>query len=473
MSLEHKKFDENYDRLLLEHFKQGVPPILDNLLQHKTRLGPLLLILRDRKFGDYLRDLIQTTETNNEIVQSDRKIVADCMRHQLEGRYPLQIIEKIAVQQSHYPLMQTADHSQLIYDPATFLNNFIFHSAIKQAGLEYAVVQQCSTVRMLTTNSPKSGPGVLTLNDELYRVFDTSNRKLVSSNVATLRNPRYLLEPMGTTKNQKIPQVLHELRGLQFPDAATAFREANNKIWSAIGSKDKRELVLFDEYLSSEIIPRMILTPNHILNNLLFDPEASGVFRDTIRDFVSSIDCLLLTDTTDFFWGRTRDQLSSMKLSSQRDVLQTDKSSKGVQIEFSPESVAYNLMNKNIYPNLLLSMVAVSILPQTTAVGGSSQFEYIPEIQEILSRTLAKVNLVPGEYIKTITENFLSTMLSHLLPTTHPIFNELAALDYGNDILRFGEDLQNTSLAELMEDYSGFSYFSKLFERRDSRKKSN
>lgn len=469
MSLEHRNHRKEYGSLKPELFKQELPPILDSLLQQKTRLGSLLLTTRDIQFGDYVQRLVKTKETNSEIVLSDRKIVAESMKHQLEGYYPTHIINQIVIQQSYRPIIQTADHSQLIYDPSTFLNSFIFHSAIKKAGLDYAVVQQCSTVRMLSSTNPKRGPGVVILNGELHRVFDTSNRKLISSNVATLRNPKYLLGPIGTTKNQKIPQVLDELRGLQYPDAATAFREANNKIWGAIGSRDKRELVIFDEYLSSEIVARMILTPNHILNNLLFDPEASKVFRDTIRSFVNSRDCLVLKDTTDFFWGCTEDQLSSMRLSDQGDVLKTNKSSKELQIEFTPESVAYNLMNKNIYPNLLLSMMAVSILPQTTAVGGSSQYEYVPEIQEILRRTLTKFDLMPEKYVKTITENALSPMLSHMLPKTHPIFEELTTLDYGDDILRYEEDIQNKSLAELMGDYSGFSYFLNLIERRNSK----
>lgn len=473
MSLLQEGYIGGNDHSSSKHTDRRVPPILEELLQEGTRLGPLLLDIKNRKFGDYLTDIVKVKETDVDMVLADRTIVLESMRHQLGDQFPSHVVEQIIDQQSHYPLMQTADHSQLIYDPSTFLNNFIYHSAIQKAGLDYAVVQQCSTVRMLSTTKPKIGPGVVTLNDHLYRVFDTSNRKLKSSSVATLRDAKFILKPMDLDGDkEELPIVLNELRNQQYPDAAIAFREANYRIWDVIDSKDKRNLILFDEYLSSEIIARMILTPNHILNNLLFDSEASTVFRNVIRDFINSRNSLALTDTTDYFWGRTGDQLSAMRLSEQGDVIRTVQSSKELQIDFTPESIAYNLMAKNIYPNLILSMMAISILPQNTAVGGSSQYEYVPEIQEILRRTLLQLDIVPENYINTITEGNLTTMISHLLSRQHPIFSELPKLDYGDDILRFSNELQDATLAELMGDYSGFSYFSKLVARRETKQQS-
>jgi len=89
-----------------EHTDRRVPPILDDLLHENTRLGPLLLDIRNRKFGDYLADTIKFKETDNDLVQSDRAIVLESMRHRLEDQFPSHTVEQIVDQQSQYPLIQ-------------------------------------------------------------------------------------------------------------------------------------------------------------------------------------------------------------------------------------------------------------------------------------------------------------------------------------------------------------------------------
>lgn len=452
-------------RLLRKTDRAGM---LNSLIHEGTKLGHLLRNIDKVTFQDYSRTLVETHETENQIIKGDRSIVLASMRSQLEGRFSPTQIEEIIAQHDRFPVIQTADHAQLLYDPSTFLNNFIFQAGMRQLGTDYMVSHQCSTVRMLTSTNPKRGPGVILLEGGLNRVFDKSNKKLISSNVASLSDVRYIISPVDMAAKQQLPQLLADLRGSKFPDAATAFLYANQHIWNGLGKNQegKLKLVLFNEFLSSEIVAKMISDPNHLMRKLLFDPKVSGVFGEEISRFINSPECLVLRDSTDFFYGKVNDQLVTLRLSNDNKHLESDKSSKPFIIDFTPDKIIEGLLSKELFPSLITSMMAVSIFPLTTAVGGSSQYEYLSEIQEILKRTFKRLSLVSDDYMGLITNTKLSTMISHLISDSHPIFQEIRSMDYESDIFRYEEEIAHRPLGELMGDYSGFSYFMHLSEIR-------
>lgn len=441
--------------------------ILNILLKEQTRVGHLINNIQNKTLYEYSRDLIRTYSINNRFINSNRNIIIKSFHKKISKRYKPYQVQEILDQLMNVPVMQTADSSQLLYDVETFLNNFIYQIGMRQKKCKYLISQQCSTVKMLMYYKHLIGPGYVHLEDGIYKVFNLSKKKMMNSNVGTIDKPTFMFTPEKLfSERNKIPAILGKLRGLTFENAAEAFLYANNQIWENIDFDEKLNLVQVDETYSSEIIANMLEDIHHPLYLMLFDEEVRSIFLNEINSFVNSPKCLFLRNTTDFFYLKHNDQLSTLRLSADKKFLATNNCSEQVKIPFTREKIISGLRTGVIYPNLLMSYLGISIFPMITAVGGSSQYEYLTEIQQILKATLIKTKILDNDTITTITENNLSTMLSGLINIEREKFNVVKSLDTGVNISELEYYFRHRKISELMGDFSYFEYFNILFDRR-------
>lgn len=445
---------------------------IKQLKQERTHLGPLLERSASMTLWDYAREMVATNPASHPFIHRDRSIVADVLRSHLKRRFQDQEIEEIVHQYLAMPLLQTADHSELLYNPKTLLNNVVFQMGVAQTPAKYLLVQQCSTPRMLQGRNPLHGPGYIDLVDGQHRVFEKSKNTLNDSNVATLRDVTFTFEPEKPGERSPLPVLLQELKGRTYDTAAAAFLEANKYIWDQLSFSQKRELVLFDETLSSDVLASMLEDETHPLRHLLFEPRALQVFRQEIASFVDSPESLALKNSTDFFTGQYDQELIPLKFSEDGTELTAAFPRKRFSLKWEPESIIQALRQRKIYPNLILSMLAVGIFPLATVVGGPSQHEYVPEVQQVLYKTAQQLGTFPEDYIQTITSAHLSSMVE-IISRTHPVVNVIKLMDRGTDLSQWEQQLEGSLVGDLVDDYSNFDYFDLYFARREQRRRNN
>ncbi|MEK7517622.1 MAG: hypothetical protein AAB583_03665 [Patescibacteria group bacterium] len=442
-----------------------IPQVLKN---EKTRLGLLLEEIKDRPIGEYSLGLVSVPHRENSQIRSSRNLVMKSMDIQLSGQFPKGKVYDILDQYATHPVIQTGDHCELIYDPQTFLNNFIYHMGASRLDLKFLLTQQCSTPRMIQYRNPLIGPGVLKLPEGDYRLVNRSKKSLIRSNVATVGQVTYTMKPETPGVHTPLPQILQEMKGTKFQSAVEAFLFTNNLIWNSIKMDRKQNLVLFDESLSSDIVAGMIEDSHHPLRSLLFDPECSRVFREEIDQFAKSPECLMIKTTTDFFWGKHKEALVALQLSEDGTYLRARIKEQGFQLEFNPKSIANALRSRVLYPNLFISMLAISIFPGNTVIGGASQYEYAPEVQKILKSTIARLGLLTTSETNDVTVSNLSRM-ANVVSLSHPICGEILRMDKGTDFSQWESELASSTVGRALGDYSNFDYFNSYFANRRKR----
>lgn len=444
--------------------------ILEQLIAEKTRIGELFNRRGNQTVVDYTREMTAYESPFNANVMTDREAVAKGIADNLGGRVnPDQAVE-IVDQYRKRPVIQTGDHCELLYNPETLLNNFAYQMGMRQVDAQYLLTQQCSTVRMIQGRNPLRGPAFVELDGGLYRVFDKSKKKLTRSNVATLRNVDFTFKPEDANPNAPLPSLLTDLQGMNFHSAADAFLYANKYTWDNIHFNDKKDLILFDESLSSDVLVRLLENPDHPLNTLLFDERALAVFKDEIHAFVESDECLILNDVSDFFYGKHGDELIGLKLTEDFSALVGSDSNRSFRMAYNREAIINGLRNRTLYPNLMLSILAISIFPQSTVVGGSSQVEYVPEIQEVLRRTCIRLDLLPSDYVNAIAYPQINPTLS-IIARSPQLKRTIQRMDKDIDFTPWEEEIGKLTVDASMGDYTHLAYFDSYFQRRKARKR--
>jgi len=162
---------------------------VDRLVEAGSNLGRQLSGAMRIPLRKYLRGLIppaRETPPNRNL-----RLLAEAM-----GRYPAASgeddVSAVCDAFVRAPVIQQADHSNLLLDTETFLNNFLFHAAAREAGLKVAIHSQGSTVACLSRRMPVGGPVFLRTRGGCYQLFDCSKRLLKNSSFCALPMPATL-----------------------------------------------------------------------------------------------------------------------------------------------------------------------------------------------------------------------------------------------------------------------------------------
>lgn len=436
-----------------------------HLLQRENmHLGRLLPRIVGKKVTEYVEELIIPQQINSSEISADRIIVAEVIKDSLLNQVPEEELNSVVSQFSARPVIQTGDHCELIYDPQAFTNNLLYQISMDKASQGYLLTQQCSTPRMIQGRGPIRGPGFIRLESGIYRIFNRSKGNLKDCNVATTGKVTFTFEPEDPDNTAKLPSILIDLKGESFGDATSAIIAANRFIWANLDIPNKRPLLLFEESLSSDILAKFLEAQNHPLHSLYFDPALLSVFRKTIKKYTDSPECLILKNTSDFFWARYKEELIPVKLNEGATLLVSDIPKKPLEIEYSPQSIIESLRNRSIYPNLISSFLAISVFPQITVIGGISQYEYMFEIQEILKQTFEELGL-NCSYLKSLTMSPLSTFVG-IVGEDQPSFIAAPKLDRHTNIRGLIDMLLEQKVEDCLGGFEKFGYLEYYFDRR-------
>ncbi|MFC0530181.1 hypothetical protein [Phytohabitans kaempferiae] len=381
-----------------------------------SQLGAQLARALDVPLRDYLRALVPPprTHANAHLLRLVRAVETYLRGHGDPD------VDATCDHLLRVPVIKQADHSNLLLDAETFLHNYLFHLANREAGTRVAVVNQCSTVSCLVRRAPVLGPTFLRTRGGLFGVFRLSKKTLKDSSFCGLPGPvEMTFDPLeGTRHDVAADPVLGRLAGLRAPDAPTAYRRANDLIWRDLDLDHSVRRVAIDESVVSECAALHVEDPTSPVSALLFDPVVRDTFLRTKRRLVAEPGNLAVNNASpDFLWLRKGSRLHQVVLVGSGAEAQWTVETSGtpLPVPMEPAAVAAALRAGVLYVDRVLRYLVRCLLPGVVAVGGTSQQDYLALYQRMFVAAHAEAPFLDGADLDRMRDPGLSVASGRVL----------------------------------------------------------
>jgi hypothetical protein len=365
----------------------ATPPFARRLAAAGSELGRQIERWSRHSLRRYLASLVPSSDA---APNAHRLRLAAALEHYLEARGDRRA-ERAATALLARPVIQQADHSNLLLDGETFLNNFLFHLACREAGATVALHSQCSTVSCLWKRGPVAGPVFLHTRGAILSVFPLSRRAFKTTTFCCLPQlPLSFGHLAGEPLDPAADPVLGPLLGRMLGDAPRGFRRCNEEIWRQLDLDHGIERIAVDESLVSECAARHLEDPGSPVFRLLFEPAVRDRFRAVKRELVGAADNFAVNHASpDFLWLRDGSRLRKVVFcgAGEGAVPVTASDRRPLPFPFTPREVAAGLRAGRLYCDRLLAYTVRCLLPGVVAVGGTSQQDYVALYSRALLET--------------------------------------------------------------------------------------
>ncbi|MEJ3741909.1 hypothetical protein WEI85_01225 [Actinomycetes bacterium KLBMP 9797] len=375
---------------LLDQRVYRAGPLVRRLAAGGSDLGSQLKDALDLPLRGYLRSLVPAPES---VPNPHRLRLASAMEQYLH-RHGDRDVDAVCDEFLRVPMIQQADHANLLLDHETFLNNYLYHAAAREAGVRFAVTSQCTTVSCLTRRAPVLGPTFLRTRGALFGVFPLSKTTLKNASFCSLPGPLTMTfdQIEGPRHDIDADPVLGRLAGRSAPDAPTAYRQANDEIWRGLAVDHQVRRVAIDESVVSECIAAHLGDPSSPVFQLLFDPRVRDTFLETKRRLVLDPTNLAVNRAApDFLWLRKGARLHPVELvgTGARATWVVETNGAPLPVPMEPAAVAAAFRAGVLHADRILAYLVRCLLPGVVAVGGTSQQDYVRLYRRMLLETHA------------------------------------------------------------------------------------
>jgi hypothetical protein len=359
---------------LLEACPYPAGELVHRLSAAGSDLGHQLQRSMDTPLRSYLRSLIPAAQDGPPPVHRLRlaRAVERYLREHGDRR-----VDEVCEHLLRVPVIQQADHSNLLLDGETFLNNYLVHLATREAGGRVAITSQCSTMSGLSRRSPVLGPTFLRTRGALVRVVPMSKTALKDSSFCCLPGPVPMtFDVLEGELDVAADPVLGPFVGRPLDGGPRTYRRMNDEIWGALDLDHGVRRVQIDESVVSECVALHLADPSSPVTRLLFDPQARASFVRAKRRLVESPENLTVNRAApDFFWYRKGARLREVVLDG--DGFTIEAGGPPLPVPFEPKAIAEALRAGVLYADRVLAYLVRCLLPGVVAIGGVSQQDYL------------------------------------------------------------------------------------------------
>lgn len=401
---------------------------VNRLLSYGSDLGRQLDAAMPVPLREYLRSLFCASGQPRAVRWLDLLLEALFRALKRQGRADA---DEVCAHFARMPVLQQSDHSNLLLDTETLLNNYLFQLAAREAGARFAPNSQCSTVVCFSQRVPPRGPVFLSTRDALLNVFGLSKTTYKNASFCALPGPLTLrFEPLAGCLRTEDP-VLSPLLGRAFPAAPDAYQICNDEIWRQLRIDTDVRRIQVDESMTSEAIALHIEDPDSPVHHLLFDSDLCGTFLTVKREVVDSVQNIVINRAEpDWFWYRRGARLHAM-IADRNEM----------PIPYHAQPVARELRNGNLYGDRILSYLVRCILPGAVAVGGTVQQDYVWAYRQMLIETNRRRPFLTTDEAAVVARGDLSRLggapLIELNQQSEAMF---AALGPDTDLAQWADD---------------------------------
>lgn len=299
------------------------------------------------------------------------------------------------------PVIQQADHSFLLLDAETFLNNYLFARGLREHGLALGITVQCSSVSCIARRSPLRGSPFLFRSGNLYNIFGCSQRFYSKAAFCTLPGELTTAfvpcQPEGRSLAED--SYLGEFSGRTWPTALEAFRLINARLTDRLSPSFGSRLLVADDRWSAELLAKHMEDAESPLRQLVFAPQVRRSFLAAKRALIHSAQNIGVNRAEpDFFWFREGVRLRPLLWEDgAAPVFSREPGCERLPFAFAPAEVAAKLRCGELLPDKILIFLARCLLPGIQAIGGPSQQDYVRLYASMLLRCHAETGLLSAE----------------------------------------------------------------------------
>jgi hypothetical protein len=357
---------------------------VNRLVAGGSQLGVQLSRALDLPLREYLRALVPTPQTHWNV---HRLRLAQALEKYLRAHGDPDV-DETCDHLLRVPIMQQADHSNLVLDAETFLHNYLFYVASREAGAKVVLNHQVSIVSCIVRRTPVLGPTFLRSRGGLFAVFPFSKKTLKNASFCGLPGPMEMtFDPLeGTVHDVAADPVLGQLAGLRAQTAPAAYRQANDLIWRGLDIDHEVRRVGIDVDVVSECAALQVEDPTSPVHALLFDPAVRDAFLSAKQRLIAEPANLAVKNASpDFLWLRKGSRLHQVVLSGTGADAQWTVETDGapLPVPMEPAAVAAALREGVLYVDRILTYLVRCLLPGVVAVGGTSQQDYLALYQRM------------------------------------------------------------------------------------------
>jgi hypothetical protein len=427
-----------------------------------SELGRQLARVADQPLRAYLAGLVRVPAAAPPSTRAHREHLLRAVAAFLEARAEPDVAS-VCEELGRAPVIQQADHSNLLLDPETFLNNYLFHVAARDAGARTIVVSQCSTVSCIARRQPLAGPVFLATRGGRYKVFALSNRRLKHSAFCCLPAPlEFAFEPLDReTPPAARDPLLARFLGRRTDDAPEAFRRCNDELWRALALDREVRRVAVDERMASLCLARHLRDRTSPVRRLLFDADVRDAFCRVKRELVAEPANLAVNRAEpDFLWWRDGTRLRPVVVGRGERAELLLEGGASLPLAWRPAEVARALEDGAAYGDRVLAYAVRCLLPGVVAIGGTSQQDYVALYRRMLLETDRVVPFLDAADIATLQRDDLSRLGGMpLLELDDPARELIATLGPETRLHELDERFLDRPVGETIGDLRCARYF--------------
>lgn len=290
---------------------------------------------------------------------------------------------------SRTPMIQQADHSCLVLDHETLLNNVLFAAAAHLAGVRQILTVQCSGVSCITQRGPFRGPPFVNTRNATFNIFGRSIRNYASAAFCCLEGPaKSIFAPInGEARTLSSDTLIADLLNREWPDPLEGMRRMNRMLWCSMGGAALADILFVDDRFSNELLALHLEREESPIHRLFFEPRARTLFLMAKRELVARPSNFAVNRAEpDFFWFRRKQRLLPVIMHpvNRVPVYLDGDAERPLDIPMTPRCVAEAVRMGRLIPDRILIYFARCLLPGVRAIGGTSQQDYVKLYRELL-----------------------------------------------------------------------------------------
>jgi hypothetical protein len=464
----HKDLDD------LKHIIWTRRPILGEIMR---RHGNTIL-------HDYAQDFLDVNECPRLDTRKDELITA--AQQLISERLGDDVANRVARQLRRLPLVSTTDHHGPIDHPFFVNANIISAIPIMERAdpeLQSLVVFSFASVslnnasaypRGVLFHAGERGEGPLVrlpiLPDKVkmsvvYGQAPYSRGELARAETELAR--RTTNGEISPKRAERIHTMLEKIFGADdifaAPDLATQITMINHRLWPHLfhpthnhTQKPAPELVYLDiESLVTKLMLDRHLDPASVFHSVLFNPELRGRALQTFNNLPGAYS-LEHDWGTFFFWGRD-EKGHRVRLLLGEDSLVAPNAK--LEIALTPESIRQALLERRIFPSMLLCYLMVALHYGMKCLGGFSQVHDLTMIKDAWADFLTQYGrgdeaaaLDPVQTKELSGDGmvlaYITTQQGDLTPATGV---DMALMESDTSLEHYAELSRRVTLAQMME----------------------
>jgi len=279
------------------------------------------------------------------------------------------------------PAIFTGPHCSLFVSLPTFVSRCLAIRAAAKRASPFALTYECSTVSLQSKNGV--GPGWMEFKGTRHNVFGVP-RQIRDSTAVCARHGIWRFNSLLGSPHGEVRDMAARIASVQTTSPEEAIQQANDILCGTETAGGQPGLLSLADNQTAGLVARH-LTVGSVLSACVLDQNLRECLLEELETHRARFP-QLLPSSTELFWIISEGRRHPAKVADGR----LQNSHMNFSLTLQRDELVANLRAGRIVPNLLLTFMALCILPDLACFGGHRQMIYIELFKAALGAALKR-----------------------------------------------------------------------------------